>query len=146
MLSTQQIQEEVCVSYRKFPAASDLGRSWSRQKTENCLWNHNRTMSSWVRLRNQTKTIRSQLLRSVTQNPGDFPLKQRFPLPASVSGALGEAWVPSAPQWPPHTTACPARQHRSHRLEKLISTGKGRKRVWGIWGTTALGAGRGFCS
>lgn len=75
-----------------------------------------------------SKPIRSQLLRLVTQNPGDFPLKQRFPLPASASGALGEAWVPSAPQWPPRTTACPAKHHGSHRLEKLISMGKGRKR------------------
>lgn len=77
----------------------------------------------------ESKIIKSQLLRSVTQNPGDFPLKQRFPLPASAGGALGEAWVPSAPRWPPRTTACPAKCHGSHGLGKLISTGKGRKRA-----------------
>lgn len=94
----------------------------------------------------ESKTTRSQLFRSVTQNPGDFPLKQRFLLPASVSGAQGEAWVPSAPRWPLHTTVCPAKRHGRHRLEKLISMGKGRKRACGTWGTTALAAGRGFCS
>lgn len=103
---------------------SPKGRSWSRHKTEN--WNHNGTVSSGVRQRNQ-KTTRSQLLRSVAQNPGGFPLEQRFPLPASVSGALGEAWVPSAPRWPPRTTACPAKHPGSQGSEQLPPMGKGKK-------------------
>lgn len=91
----------------------------------------------------ESKIIESQLLRFVTPNPGDFPLKQRFPLPASVSGALGEAWVPSAPRWPPHTTACPAKWEPWVRKAPFHGKRKGK----GIsWGTTALAAGRGFCS
>lgn len=47
-----------------------------------------------------------------------FLIKQRLSLPASVSEALEEAWVPSAPQWLLHTTACPSKCHQDSRISK----------------------------
>lgn len=48
----------------------------------------------------------------------EFLIKQRLSLPASVSEALEEAWVPSAPQWLLHTTACPSKCHQDSRISK----------------------------
>lgn len=47
-----------------------------------------------------------------------FPIKHRLLLPASVSEALEEVWVPSFPRWFLHTTACPSKCHQDSQITK----------------------------
>lgn len=51
------------------------------------------------------------------------------PLPASVSEALEEAWVPSVPRWLPRTTACPSKHHRCSHVSKAHFRVKRKKNV-----------------